>query len=103
VFDLVAEVGDRVSMMQRANLVHVLAALSNLAENVDEQTEFLCKAIRHDVQYIQTEQFSTSPLTFLNQSGLTTMPDSMAISNQNCPYYQGRLNVRPFIFIFYKF
>jgi hypothetical protein len=93
VFDLVAEVSERVSMMQRANLVHVLAALSNLADALEDQTNFLRNAIQYDVKYIQQEPFSSSPVDFLTHSGLTSMPDPVAISSQNCPYYQGRLNV----------
>lgn len=81
-------------MMQRANLVHVLAALSNLATSVDEQTEFLHNAIQYDIQYIQNEPFSATPIDFFTHSGLTTDPKLLPeASSKICPYYQSRLNV----------
>lgn len=95
VFDLVKEVSQRVSMMQRANLVHVLGALSNLATSADEQTQFLHDAIQYDILYVQQEPFSASPVAFLTSSGLTAAPESAAaLLNQNCPHYQSRLNLK---------
>lgn len=84
---------DRVSMMQRANLVHVLAALSNLASTVDEQTEFLYNAVQYDIHYLQQEPFSASPIDFFNQTGLTSNRNILLETSPISPYYQSRLNV----------
>uniref|UniRef100_A0A914H404 Golgi SNAP receptor complex member 2 n=1 Tax=Globodera rostochiensis TaxID=31243 RepID=A0A914H404_GLORO len=92
--ELVQSVTPFVSMMQRANLVPILAALSNLAYSVDAQATFLSTSIKLDIDFIENEPFSTSPSNFLLHSGLTAMPDPMAVMNQQCPFYQNRLNLK---------
>nr|CAD2138907.1 unnamed protein product [Meloidogyne enterolobii] len=94
VFDLVGQVSNNVSMMQRSNLVHVLASLSNLASTVEEKTLFLRNAILYDINYIETEPFSASMENFLNNTGLSFAPDLKAIASQSCPYYLSRLNLK---------
>uniref|UniRef100_A0A1I8BWV0 Exportin-7 n=1 Tax=Meloidogyne hapla TaxID=6305 RepID=A0A1I8BWV0_MELHA len=94
VFDLVSQVSNNVSMMQRANLVHVLASLSNLASSVEEKTNFLRNAIQFDINYIENEPFSSSMENFLNNTGLSFAPDLKAVANQSCPYYLSRLNLK---------
>jgi len=88
-------------MMQRSNLVHVLASLSNLASTVEEKTLFLRNAISYDINYIETEPFSASMENFLNNTGLSFAPDLKAIASQSCPYYLSRLNVCLFFFYFF--
>uniref|UniRef100_A0A183CH17 Transmembrane protein n=1 Tax=Globodera pallida TaxID=36090 RepID=A0A183CH17_GLOPA len=92
--ELVQSVTPFVSMMQRANLVPILAALSNLAYSVDAQATFLSTSIKLDIDFIENEPFSASPSNFLLHSGLTAMPDPMAVMNQQCPFYQNRLNLK---------
>ncbi|KAL3119068.1 hypothetical protein niasHT_003851 [Heterodera trifolii] len=92
--ELVQTVTPFVSMMQRANLVPILAALSNLAYSVDAQATFLSTSIRADIEFIENEPFSVSPSNFLMHSGLTSMPDQVAVLNQQCPFYQNRLNLK---------
>lgn len=59
VLDVVVSVADRVSVMQRASLVQVLAGLSNLAGSAEEQHRFLQSAIQLNIQYLLSEPFIT--------------------------------------------
>uniref|UniRef100_A0A914BXV3 Uncharacterized protein n=2 Tax=Acrobeloides nanus TaxID=290746 RepID=A0A914BXV3_9BILA len=74
VLNVVIEAADRVSIMQRAQLVQVLGALSNLATSPEEQRVFLQSAIQEHIQFLQSDTFLnavSSSANFLAYIGLT--------------------------------
>ncbi|CAD5235033.1 unnamed protein product [Bursaphelenchus xylophilus] len=73
VLDAVVDVVPYVSALQKANLVQVLAALSNLATNPEEQQYFLENALRDNIVYFQSQEFllcSKSVRDFFNYVGI---------------------------------
>lgn len=59
ILDAVIDVVPFVTTLQKANLVQVLAALSNLASTPDEQQLFLENAIRDNISFLQSQEFLT--------------------------------------------
>lgn len=59
VLDVIVEVSSHVTVMQWASLVHVLAALSNLAESPETQHMFLQNATEQNIQYFKSNEFLT--------------------------------------------
>lgn len=51
--------------MQRASLVHVLGALSNLAETASEQHMFLQNASQNNILYLKSQNYLTYVYYFI--------------------------------------
>ncbi|VDN51704.1 unnamed protein product [Dracunculus medinensis] len=74
IFDICVEVRPYVSIMQLSSLTQVLAELSNLCPNYDEQTNFLASVLHEPISFFKSpEIISTlqSDLDFLNYYGFT--------------------------------
>jgi hypothetical protein len=97
VLEVVVSVADRVSVMQRANLVQVLAGLSNLATSSEEQHLFLQSAIQTNIQYLLNEPFIsgiTSTPNFLTYIGLRANAPASEAEAQATPFYENRLSLK---------
>uniref|UniRef100_A0A915EI34 Exportin-5 n=1 Tax=Ditylenchus dipsaci TaxID=166011 RepID=A0A915EI34_9BILA len=97
VLDAVVQVADHVSVMQRANLVHILGALSNLAGSTEQQQTFLRNATQNNLQYFLSEQFTTciqSPQNLFAYIGLTSRAPLTEIEASTNQFYENRLKLK---------
>uniref|UniRef100_A0AC34Q3I6 Importin N-terminal domain-containing protein n=1 Tax=Panagrolaimus sp. JU765 TaxID=591449 RepID=A0AC34Q3I6_9BILA len=77
ILDIVTATAPHVTLMQRANLVQVLGALSNLVP-AENKIVFLQSAISQNVEFFASERFLqaiSSPANFMSFIGLCTPPE----------------------------
>ncbi|KAI6244084.1 Exportin-5 [Aphelenchoides fujianensis] len=74
ILDVVVSVAPLVTAMQKANLVQVLAALSNVTDSPEHQKIFLSAALRDVVEMFNGPEFKSclTPQGFLNYIGAST-------------------------------
>lgn len=57
ILDVVVTVAPLVSSMQKANLVQILAALSNVTDGIENQQVFLNAALQDVIAFFETPEF----------------------------------------------
>ncbi|CAD5227458.1 unnamed protein product [Bursaphelenchus okinawaensis] len=101
VLDVVIDVAPCVSALQKANLVQVLAALSNLATNSDEQQFFLENALRDNIIYFQSQEFllcSKSVRDFFDYVGILNPVPSTTDDTAILQFVENRLKLKSNLF-----
>ncbi|KAI1724053.1 exportin 1-like protein [Ditylenchus destructor] len=97
VLNAVVEVAEHVTVMQRASLVHVLGALSNLASTSEQQHDFLQNAIQNNLQYFMSQQFTRciqSSAELFSYIGLTSPAPLTEFEATNSRYYENRVELK---------
>ncbi|KAI6209644.1 Exportin-5 [Aphelenchoides besseyi] len=96
ILDVVVTVAPLVTAMQKASLVQVLAALSNVTDSWEHQQIFLQSALRDVIVVFESDEFKSclTPQGFLSYIGALSVASTTNKEAFTSPFYENRLKLK---------